>query len=78
MWRLYIGLVVALSAIATSRYSDVFHIASIEYKTCYPSYTKLCSTFMEIKRKFNTDFLICMKSGEAVHTEYDLDQAHSH
>jgi len=34
---IYIGLVVALLAIATSRYSDVFHIASIEYKTCCPS-----------------------------------------
>jgi len=34
--------------------------------------------FMETKRKFNADFLICLKSGEPVQTEYDLDQAHSH
>ena len=33
---------------------------------------------MEIKRKFNTDFLICLKSGKPVQTEYDFNQAQSY
>ena len=42
------------------------------------SYTKMFCRFMKKKRKFNTVFLISQKSAEAVQTEYDLDQVHSH